>query len=832
MKRGREATRSARRTVQRRPRAPAATPVERVPLWIVPVVYAAVVVLLFREFFFAGGWLLGMDTYALSYFAREFYTSFVQETGRFPLWQPLVLGGLPFVDGMHGDIFYPVSLALFFLDTRTFWGWKMVLHVFLAGVFCYLWLRTLGLRRGPALFGGLAFMMGADLVSLVYPGGDGKLFVSALAPLSFLLTERAVRSGRLSDHAFFALGITLVVLTSHMQLAYFTVWGVSLWFFFRLWQLRREGRGEGWAVRQLGFFVVAGVLGVGAAAAQFVPPLQYLREWSHRTERTVTATAESAYAFSTTYSLHPEEIASLVVPEFVGQDVLSEGGPTTPYWGRNPFKINSEYAGLVPLLLIPLLFLRRPDPRVWFFVGLGVLSLLYALGANTPFFRLFYLVPGVNLFRAPSLIIFLYGLSIATLGAMALQRLLDATSSDEEGKPIRRTLWIVAGVFGLLALAESAGIVTRAWIGILDVPEARLSALATNAASIRTGFWIAFLLAAGVAVTWEAARVGVFGRAAIVAGLCLLVVLDLHRANRPFIEGSVLRGRFEDQGRSTLFTPDETISFLQSRQAEGEIFRVFDFGPFIPDAPGYGHNDLAVHGIEQVGGHHGNEIGRYRQLVGGEAADNALLSEFRLLDFVNARYAVSPGRLDPAQIPGFEEVFAGSRSVVYRRDGALPRAWLAGTFEVVSDDRAVDRLLSAEFDPRQTAILPEPLPAGVALEPDPQGSVEWTERGANGYTLRVTADRPALLIVAENYYPAWRVTVNGQDAPLIRANYTFRAVPVNAGEQDVRFEYRSDTLNVSVGVSVAILVLLLAVGLGGTLRTWRDRPGGEEAESA
>jgi hypothetical protein len=49
----------------------------------------------------------------------------------------------------------------------------------------------LGLDRLPAFFGGLVYMMGADLVSLVLPGGDGKLFVSALAPLLFWLTERA-----------------------------------------------------------------------------------------------------------------------------------------------------------------------------------------------------------------------------------------------------------------------------------------------------------------------------------------------------------------------------------------------------------------------------------------------------------------------------------------------------------------------------------------------------------------------------------------------------------------------------------------------------------------
>src|SRR5690606_2137316 len=122
------------------------------------------------------------------------------------------------------------------------------------------------------------------------------------------------------------------------------------------------------------------------------------------------------YAWSSTYSLNAEEIASLVVPEFVGQ--LPNG-----YWGKNGLKLNNEYAGLIPLLLIPILLLRRRTQQVWFFVGLAVLTLLYALASSTPLGRLFYLIPGVQLFRAWSMIIFLYGLSVATLGAIALQQM-------------------------------------------------------------------------------------------------------------------------------------------------------------------------------------------------------------------------------------------------------------------------------------------------------------------------------------------------------------------------------------------------------------------------
>lgn len=784
---------------------------ESIPAWAPPAVYGLVTVVLFREFFFAGGQLLGSDTYALSYFARSFYTDVVRGLGQFPLWDPYLFGGLPFVEGMHGDIFYPLSLALFFLDVRAMWGWKMVLHVFLAGVFTFMWLRGIGLRRGPAFFGGLVYMMGADLVSLVFPGGDGKLMVSALAPLMFLLTERAASRRRVSDFAFLALGLALVMFTSHMQLAYFTVWGVSLYMLFRVIQQWREHRLLAKAAGLFGAFVLAGVLGVAASAVQFVPPFGYLREWSHRVDRTVQADAQSGYEYSTSWSMHMEEAAALVVPEFVGDNAATEvrGGDT--YWGRNVFKINHEYAGLIPLLLIPVLLLRPRDPRALFFMGLAVLAVLYAVGATTPVFRLFYLIPGVNLFRSPSLIIFLYGLSVATLGAMGLERLLDLMrSGGPEVGAARRTLWIVAGVFGALALLASGGVVTDLWRSVFGVLPQREAALAANLEGIRTGFWISFALAAAVAGIWEAMSRGLIGARGAIAVLALLAAADLYRVDRPFIRGTVLMGGSPRD--PALFEADESIRFLQARSRE-EQFRVYNENA-------YDFNVLAVHRIEQLAGHHGNEIGRYRELIGGEAVENASLE---LFDLLNVGYLVLPRRIESGN--GIEEVFVGSRSAVYRNTNALPRARLVGRVEVVPDDSAVERLLAEDFDRRTTVLLPEPLADGIEVQPDPRGTVDWVERGLAEFVLRVTTDRPALLVVTDNYFPAWNAELDGADVPVLRANYSFRAVPVPAGEHTIRMYYDSGTLRASAATSVTLLILLLAVGVGGQLvgRRTRDK---------
>ena len=810
----------ATRSKQARAQAPAVAPQEeRVPRWLPPVLYAFAAAIMFRETVFTGASLLGMDTVALSYFAREFYTEAVRGLGQFPLWNPLLFGGLPFVEGMHGDIFYPFSLALFFLDARTMWGWKMVLHVFLAGIFAYLWLRRgMELRRGPALFGGLVFMLGADLVSLVYPGGDGKLFVSALAPLMFWLTERCVRHRRIGDFAFFALGLALVMFTSHMQLAYFTVWGVSAYFLFRVWQVWRTERSGARAAVLVGMFAAAGVAGVGAAAVQFLPPLQYLREWSQRADNT---DSDRGYEYSTSYSLHPEEIVSLVVPEFIGDNVPTDARGGNTYWGRNGFKLNHEYAGFIPLLLIPLLFMRVREQRTWFFAALALGSLLYALGANTPLFRVFYLIPGVSLFRAPSLIIFLYGLSVATLGAIALQRLIDWTTGAEDLQSAAvRYLWIATAVMGVLALASAA--IPGIWTATIfrDIAPQQLNALQNNTPNIRIGFWITFMLTLLTAIAaYGSARAYLSGAAllTIVSGLAFL---DLYRVDRPFVRGTVMMNAMVDPA---MFAPDETVRFLLERQAAGETFRVFDIGQFVANQHAYPANTFAIHGIEQLTGHHGNEMRYYEQLMGGhESAPAVATSELRVLERANATYVVSPARL---AVPQLEEVFVGSRSAVYRLPNALPRAYVVGNVEVIEDvARSAERVLAADFDARTSAVLAAPLPAGVQVQPGAQGSARFTARAASEATIEVQADGPSLLMVLDNYYPAWRAEVDGEAVPIVRANHTFRAIPVPAGTHTVRMYYDPAALRLGAITSIVLLLALLVAGVVGTALRPRSSP--------
>jgi len=80
-------------------------------------------------------------------------------------------------------------------------------------------------------------------------------------------------------------------------------------------------------------------------------------------------------------------------------------------------------------------------------------------------------------------------------------------------------------------------------------------------------------------------------------------------------------------------------------------------------------------------------------------------------------------------------------------------------------------------------------------------------------TLRVSADRPAVLVVADNWFPAWKARVGDREVPVLRANHSLRAVPITAGDHVVEFYYESDQLRWSLRLTLLSLVVV-AVLLG------------------
>src|SRR5437899_5038272 len=58
---------------------------------------------------FTGKVIVGSDYYIAGWAFRHFGAEYWRQHHAIPLWNPYIFGGLPYVGGMHGDIFYPTA---------------------------------------------------------------------------------------------------------------------------------------------------------------------------------------------------------------------------------------------------------------------------------------------------------------------------------------------------------------------------------------------------------------------------------------------------------------------------------------------------------------------------------------------------------------------------------------------------------------------------------------------------------------------------------------------------------------------------------------------------
>ena len=779
---------------------------DRIPLWITFLVFAGITLALFREFVFSDQMLLGQDTLSLGYMARAFFADALRTTG-FPLWNPIILGGTPFLESLAGgDSLHPISVGLFFLmETYRALGWKLVIHVFLAGVGMYGWLRAIRVSRGAALVGGLGFLLAPYMVTLAFPGHDGKIFVTAMTPFLFWTMEWFLARRGWLPLAAMAGVIALVILSTHFQMAYFLFGAAGIYMAVRCVQVAREDReGRGWAGAgsAFGAFLVFSVLGAGITAVQLLPAVDYVTEHSRRAATTVDADPAQAIAFSSSWALHPEEAVSLVVPEFIGSSIGTSDWTTDTYWGRNPFKLNHEYLGLVLILLAALSFTGGRLPWIrWSLTGIGAVALLFSLGQTTPVWRVIYeVVPGISLFRAPSMAIFIPGFVVATLAALGVDR---GARLVEEGRSTT-VLKILGSGLGLLALGwllAATGVLSGLWTSVVfrDISPAQLEALETAWPHIVRGFGIATLLALLLVGLWFAVARRFLPAVLLTPALALLVTADQWRVNEPFLQVMDYR---------SFATPDANIQFLLDRQRDEDPFRVLSFVRAGQDV------EPGMHGLELAAGHHPNDLGRYRDLIGMEGSglpQNLARFNPNLLAILNIRYILWPdfqfGPLEGSEPLSALRFADGRVFTSVHPSPTLPRARIVGEALVLDPDQTLDAVLDPNrFDPITQVILEEEPPIPLVGN-QIQGDVTWVERTPNRLVFEVRTSGPAMVALSENWFPAWRATVDGEETPVLRADHTLRALAVPGGTH--RVEMWFDAPLVRLGFWISLLCLLL-----------------------
>jgi hypothetical protein len=764
------------------------------------------------------------DQYIAGYAFRDFAAGMLRAGQGFPLWNPYQFGGMPYVAAMHGDIFYPTFLLRMLLPTDVAMTWEFPIHLFLAGLFTYGFLRAWGIGFFGALVGGLAYMLSGQIASLVSPGHDGKLFVNALLPLALWFVTRGVRDGRTSAWGGLAVTVGLAVLSPHPQLLQYLLLASGVFALYAAFaEYDGQKLGRPIAFRRLTFALGSVVLGAAIGAIQYLPVMEYV-PFSPRAGGT-------GYDFATQYSMPWEELlVNTYLPQFTG--ILDK------YWGRNGIHFHSEYLGVVPLFLAGAAFgadWRKGFRRLWLGVIIG--AAIWALGGNTPLFHVLYAIPplGAKYFRAPSTIFFLVSFGVAVLAGMGMDRLL-------AGAVGRRYAigWLVAGALLALvasgplnnltsSLARTIGAQMAETRGIPQAADqfgAQLSDIAlNNSRDLLVGGWRSFffiaIAAIGVLAFWRKALTA----RALAWALVGATAADLWSIDR-------LYWLFSPPAH-VLYASDPVIDYLERQQQPGRVLvsKRGDEGLAHPD-PYFGSNGsgsgagLMIHGVRTVTGYQGNAISRYEQLAGLSGSERPTLGTPEFWRLENTRYLYTNTPVADSNfklLVGPEKNSAGSTIYLYGLPGTNPFAWVAPAMVKAPDDQALATVLDQRFDPTRAAIVDSAAPVKtvqLASLPEPSRNpvaVEHYEPGKVDLALERPAAEGDALIASENYYPGWRAVADGKPATVARMDYNLVGIALPAGAKRVQLRFDDPAYETGKMVTLIALGLALALWIGGAV---------------
>jgi hypothetical protein len=402
-------------------------------------------------------------------------------------------------------------------------------------------------------------------------------------------------------------------------------------------------------------------------------------------------------------------------------------------------------------------------------------------------------------------------------------------------------LAVLAAANALMPIAESVARIRPPGIPDEEYPaflRGKLYTAEMNYALFVRQIWMAVLLAAGAVALFVPTVGKRLGRDVVALYLGLIVLTDLWLLERNYILFSPLA--------EAIFAPDEVVTALK---ADTTLYRVMPIANPFPDIGGAPHSDnyLMAHRIRTAIGYNGFEIHAYDELLGGKNSwgrfpwESATMHP-RLWQLLGVKYVVMSAPFPPADTlasygwtdlaPLFREfensveavgsdlrTHDGGRATLFRVKNALPFAYLVPQAWRVDGEigQIAATVISPQFDARGLLIIPKDSPFGldsVASMGEPiRNPVTATEPkvGALRFVLEQPAEQDAYLFVAENYYPGWTATVDGADAPVVKAQGSLMAVPVKAGARAVELNFSLTSFKLGKLITLSTLVVIFGI---------------------
>jgi hypothetical protein len=783
--------------------------------WLIIIVFAGLVALFYWPILTPN--LADRQSFPPGDFSQQFWafaTFKVRElsAGRLPLWNPYTFAGAPFWADVQSAVFYPPSLLTILLSAP--WGFSLfaleieaIAHFWLAAILMYLFVRQIIQSRPAGVIAALTFTFSGYLTG--YPSQqlavlEAVVWLPLILLFIYLAHQRLNQpptqpshypTNQLTNHpspipllllAGVAWGLTL--LAGHPQSALIVAY-LSVAYLFFLWLTnpsptdlpphasRFTLHAPRFIKRTLNALLHTALFlltGLALAAIQFIPAVEYTL---------LSVRAEGAYD-TMSGGLPLPDLIQLLLP-----------GQVSFY--------SPLYVGIVGLLLALWVIFKAPSQHTIFWASVAVISLLISFGGNTFLYSPLYLAaPGFSIFRGQERWAMAVAFSLSILAGYGFNQLLldiqlaPRSPLSASRSPLHALRSLTKWLF-LLALLLTFiffyGLNDTGW---------------TPASPFYNLLGAATLLTILLALAWLLWKFG--PRLPLPLFIILtgaLICFDLFTANW-----------------QTNLYPQLPEWHTQMPPA---VAAIKQDAATLPDQPYRVYNEFRLYGnygvpfaLEDLWGASPLRPDRYDQFLAPPMPIE------RTWELLNVKYVITwrEELFLPSTII-YREPAADGTTYVHRLENVGPRAWLVNQAEIAADDAILQKIADPGFDRWRIALLEpgaEPFinqinhaPAQSSEQLEPSAIIldshhlSRTTYHASHFTLHVSTPIPALLILSETYYPGWQAGVDGQPAPLLRADYILRAVPVPAGEHTVELRFRPFSFTAGAVISATTLLALV-----------------------
>lgn len=688
-----------------------------------------------------------------------------------PLWNPYNFSGAPLLANYQSQVLYPLGIIYFALPQDIAWTILVMLQPMLGMIWTYLFATVIGISPYGAMLAAIAFNFSG--FANVWIEFNTVWHTVLWLPLLLYLLEKGIanRKLRFFQQMLFILALFSSITGGHPQDF------ITMFVFFLMYGVIRIGILSSWTFKEKVSFFLFPLLPIITipfllAAAQILPTVDLFQN---------SARVPHDYQYILQHMLiQPWQLGIIAVQEFFGNPATRTNFLANTYVGK---AISIGTAGFF-LSMVTFCFPKKTWHMKFFIISSAAL-LLYTV--NTPIAALLqrYPIPLLST-GTPTRLLFLFCFCLSILAGFGV----DILSKNKKipWKAIIITSLVMAFLWFFALFHPAMPELTYTASSYNTMKKAMLFSSGFIALSFflifflrshKKIFFYGFIGLVGIELFYGFLKFNPFVPRNFIFPNNPLITFFQERAGIDRIWGygtAQIEANFATQYR--LFSPDGTDplnlkwynAFLQSSK-DGNIAKTFTKTTRSDAlvAPGYGAKDLPNN--------------PYR---------------LRILDTVGVKYIIdrteNPKDDQTFTKDRFKEIWHKEDWTVYENIKAVPRFFLTSKYIPYETDEEFETVFFSDtFLPDSSILVLKKDAEAIGQLEKGNGSVELLSYNPEKVELAVKTNTKQLLYLSDTFDAGWKAYVDEKLTDLYKANYTFRAVVVPAGDHNITFSYQPES---------------------------------------